>query len=105
LLEEFLDLNYNNSLMITQTDFRTGDNVKVYTKIREGEKTRTQIFQGTVLSIKGRGENKSFKVLKNVGDVQVERIWHVGNPNVDKVEVVGKMKQKVRRAKLNYLRA
>ena len=58
--------------MITSIDFRVGDVVKVHTKIKEGEKTRTQIFEGTVLQIKGRGENKSFTVRKTVGDVSVE---------------------------------
>lgn len=90
--------------MMTNIDFRAGDIVKVYTKIREGEKTRTQIFEGQVLQIKGRGENKSYTVRKTVGDVSVERIWHVGNPNVDKVDVKSNPKIKIRRAKLNYLK-
>lgn len=90
--------------MMTTIDFRVGDIVKVHTKIREGEKTRTQIFEGQVLQIKGRGENKSYTVQKHVGDVSVERIWHVGNPNVDKVVFKSKPKMKVRRAKLNYLK-
>lgn len=91
--------------MITTIDFRVGDTVKVHTKIKEGEKERTQIFQGTVLQIKGRGENKSYTVRKTVGDVSVERIWHVGNPNVDKVDVHSKPKETPRRAKLNYLKS
>jgi len=90
--------------MLTNIDFRSGDIVKVYTKIKEGEKTRTQIFEGQVLQIKGRGENKSYTVQKHVGDVAVERIWHVGNPNVDKVDVKGKPKNQIRRARLNYLK-
>jgi large subunit ribosomal protein L19 len=90
--------------MVTTIDFRVGDIVKVHTKIREGEKTRTQIFEGLVLQIKGRGENKSYTVQKNVGDVSVQRIWHVGNPNVDKVEFKAKPKMNVRRAKLNFLK-
>jgi large subunit ribosomal protein L19 len=90
--------------MITAIDFRVGDIVRVHTKIKEGEKTRTQIFEGQVLQIKGRGENKSFTVQKHVGDVSVHRIWHVGNPNVDKVEFKAKPKIKVRRAKLNHLK-
>lgn len=90
--------------MITTVDFRVGDIVKVYTKIKEGEKTRTQIFEGTVLQIKGRGENKSFTVRKTVGEISVERIWHVGNPNVDKVDFKEKSKMKIRRAKLNFLK-
>lgn len=90
--------------MITNIDFRVGDFVRVHTKIKEGEKTRTQIFEGQVLKIKGSGENKSFTVQKHVGDVSVERIWHVGNPNVDKVDFKEKPKNTPRRAKLNYLR-
>lgn len=89
--------------MITTIDFRVGDTVKVHTKITEGEKTRTQIFEGQVLQIKGRKENKSYTVRKTVGDVSVERVWHVGNPNVDKVIFKAKPKEKPRRAKLNYL--
>ncbi len=91
--------------MVTTIDFRVGDIVRVYTKIHEGEKTRTQIFEGQVLQIKGRGENKSYTVQKHVGDVSVERIWHVGNPNVDKVEFKAKPKMNIRRAKLNYLKS
>ena len=91
--------------MVTNIDFRVGDIVKVYTKIHEGEKTRTQIFEGQVLQVKGRGENKSYTVRKKVGDVSVERIWHVGNPNVDKVVFKEKPKINIRRAKLNYLKS
>lgn len=90
--------------MVTQIDFQVGDIVKVYTKIKEGEKERTQIFEGQVIQIKGRDVNKSYTVRKTVGDVSVERIWHVGNPNVDKVEFKAKPKMKVRRAKLNFLK-
>ncbi len=90
--------------MVTNIDFQVGDIVKVYTKIVEGEKTRTQIFEGQVLQIKGRGENRSYTVKKMVGPISVERIWHVGNPNVDKVEFKEKPKMKVRRAKLNFLK-
>ena len=91
--------------MVSNIDFRVGDIVRVHTKIREGEKTRTQIFEGQVLQIKGRGENKSYTVRKTVGDVSVERIWHVGNPNVDKVDFKAKPKIKIRRAKLNFLKS
>jgi large subunit ribosomal protein L19 len=91
--------------MVTEINFRVGDIVKVYTKIIEGEKTRTQIFEGQVIQIKGRGDNKSYTVRKTVGEVSVERIWHLGNPNVDKVEFKAKPKSKVRRAKLNHLKS
>lgn len=90
--------------MIKSITFSPGDIVKVYQKIKEDAKTRTQIFEGVVLSIRGRGENKSFTVRKLVGDIAVERIWPAFSPNIEKVEVKGHIKQKVRRAKLYYLR-
>ncbi len=91
--------------MISTIDFIPGDIVKVHQKIQEGEKTRTQIFEGVVLAIKGRGENKMFTVRKLVGDVAVERIFPVGSPNIEKVTLKAHSKDKVRRAKLYYLRA
>ena len=90
--------------MMTTIDFRPGDVVRVHTKIREGEKTRTQIFEGTVLQVKGRGENKSYTVRKTVGEISVERIWHVGNPNVDKVDLKEHSKKTTKKAKLNHLK-
>lgn len=90
--------------MITTIDFNPGDTVKVYQKIKEGDKSRTQIFEGVVLSIRGRGDDKSFMVRKVVGDIAVERIWPIGSPNVEKVVVKEKSKKKIRRAKLYYLR-
>ena len=90
--------------MLQQILFQPGDVVRVHQKIREGEKTRIQIFQGTVLGIRGRGENKTFTVQKLVGDIGVERIWPVNSPNIEKVEVKEKPKRRIRRAKLNYLK-
>ena len=90
--------------MVTTIDFVPGDLVKVHQKIQEGEKTRIQIFEGVILAIKGRGENKMYTVRKMVGDVAVERIFPVGSPNIDKVEVKAHSKTKVRRAKLYFLR-
>jgi large subunit ribosomal protein L19 len=90
--------------MISTIDFVPGDVVKVSQKIQEGEKTRIQIFEGVVLAIKGRGENKMFTVRKLVGDIAVERIFPVGSPSIEKVEVKAHSKNPVRRAKLYYLR-
>jgi len=90
--------------MISIIDFVPGDVVKVSQKIQEGEKTRIQIFEGVVLAIKGRGENKMFTVRKLVGDIAVERIFPIGSPNIDKVEVKAHSKNPIRRAKLYYLR-
>ncbi len=90
--------------MLQQIPFNPGDIVRVHQKIREGEKTRIQIFQGTVLGIKGRGENKTFTVQKLVGDISVERIWPINSPNIEKVEIKEKSKKRIRRAKLTYLK-
>ena len=69
-------------------EFHVGDTVKVYGKIKEGNRERVQIFEGTVL--------------KRQGGIGVEKTWPVHSPNVEKIEVV--RRGKVRRAKLNYLR-
>ncbi len=90
--------------MITTINFVPGDIVRVHQKIKEGEKTRIQVFEGGVIKIKGRDVNKSFTVRKTVGSVAVERIFPVNTPNIDKVEIKGHLKEKVRRAKLYYLR-
>jgi len=87
-----------------EINFVVGDVVRVRQKIKEDAKSRIQVFEGIVLGIKGRGENKSFTVRKLVGDVAVERIWPVNSPNIDKVEVKSHSKKKIRRAKLTYLR-
>jgi len=90
--------------MISQIDFVPGDIVRVHERIKEGVKSRIQVFEGTVLALKGRGENKSFTVLKTVGDIGVEKIFPVKSPNVEKVEVKAHSKKKIRRAKLYYMR-
>ena len=90
--------------MISQIDFRPGDIVRVHQKISEQEKTRTQVFEGVVLQIKGRTGNKMFTVRKVVGDVAVERIFPIDSPNIEKVDIKSHSKDKVRRAKLYFLR-
>ena len=89
--------------MITKINFVPGDVVRVHERIKEGEKSRVQIFEGTVLGTKGRGDNKSFRVRKLVGDVWVERIWPIISPNIEKVVVKEHSKKRIRRAKLYYL--
>ena len=83
--------------------FKVGDTVKVLYKIREGEKTRIQPFEGVVIAIKGSGVSRTFTVRK-IGDhkVGVERIFPVNSPNISKLSVL--KEGKVRRAKLYYLR-
>ncbi|OGH19761.1 MAG: 50S ribosomal protein L19 [Candidatus Levybacteria bacterium RIFCSPHIGHO2_02_FULL_37_13] len=90
--------------MIQTINFVPGDTVRVFEKVKEGEKFRLQAFEGIVLGIKGRDENKTFTVRKKVGDIAVEKIWPIKSPNVDKVEVKKHSKKRVRRAKLYYLR-
>ncbi len=82
--------------------FRVGDTVKVYAKIKEGTRERVQVFEGTVLKRQGGSCRETFTVRKNSNGIGVEKTWPVHSPNVEKVEVV--RRGKVRRAKLNYLR-
>lgn len=90
--------------MISQIDFVPGDVVRVFQKITEGEKTRTQVFEGVIIGIKGRGENKTFTIRKMVGDIAVERIFPMYSPNIEKAVVKSHSKDKIRRAKLYYMR-
>lgn len=90
--------------MIAKINFVPGDIVRVYQKIKEDEKTRLQAFEGVVLGIKGRGENKMFTVRKLVGEIAIERIWPINSPNIEKVNIKAHSKKKIRRAKLYYLR-
>lgn len=83
-------------------EFNVGDTVKVYGKIKEGNRERIQVFEGTVLKKQGGSTRATFTVRKNSNGVGVEKTWPLHSPNVEKVEVV--RKGKVRRAKLNYLR-
>jgi len=90
--------------MISTIDFKPGDIVRVHQKIQEGEKSRIQVFEGTVLQIRNRGENKMFTVRKLVGNVAVERIWPVLSPNIEKVEIKAHPKRRVRQSRLFHLR-
>ena len=83
--------------------FNVGDTVKVYGKIKEGNRERIQIFEGTVLKIQGTGVRATFTVRKASNGVGVEKTWPLHSPNVEKVEVI--RRGKVRRAKLFYLRS
>jgi len=82
--------------------FAPGDMVKVHVLIKEGDKERIQIFQGTVIKKRGSGLGSSFTVRKISSGVPVERIFPLHSPNVTKVERLKMVK--VRRAKLYYLR-
>ena len=83
-------------------DFNVGDTVKVYAKVKEGNRERTQIFEGTVLKRQNGGARETFTVRKVSNGIGVEKTWPLHSPIVEKIEVV--RRGKVRRAKLNYLR-
>ena len=82
--------------------FNVGDTVKVYNRIKEGEKSRVQVFEGTVMKIQNSSNRRTFTVRKLSNGVGVEKTWPIHSPNVEKVVVV--RRGKVRRARLNYLR-
>jgi|ERR1043165_3299670 large subunit ribosomal protein L19 len=82
--------------------FEIGDSVDVHQKILEGEKERTQVFSGLVISRKGEGMREMFTVRRVVSGEGVERTFPLNSPKIGKVEV--KRSGKVRRAKLYYLR-
>ena len=84
------------------TEFHVGDTVKVHARIKEGNRERVQVFEGTVLKRQGGSSRETFTVRKNSNGVGVEKTWPVHSPNVEKIEVV--RRGKVRRAKLFYLR-
>lgn len=79
-----------------------GDTVKVHVKIKEGDRERIQIFEGTVISRRGGGISESFTVRRMSYGVGVERVFPIHSPHVEKVEIV--RRGKVRRSKLYYLR-
>jgi len=83
-------------------DFNVGDTVKVYGKIKEGNRERIQVFEGTVIKKQGGSNRATFTVRKASNGVGVEKTWPLHSPNVEKIEVV--RRGKVRRAKLFYLR-
>lgn len=95
--------NIENAQLKAEVDsFRVGDTVKVYAKVKEGSRERTQMFEGTVIKRQNGGSRETFTVRKNSNGVGVEKTWPVHSPIVEKIEVV--RKGKVRRAKLFYLR-
>lgn len=91
-----------NSLREKMPHFEIGDTVDVHCRIVEGDKTRTQVFSGTVISRKGRGMNESFTVRRMVGSEGVERVFPMNSPNI--IDIRPTRSGKARRAKLYFLR-
>ena len=88
----------------TETDVHVGDTIRVHSKVIEGEKTRVQVFEGILISLRGRGENATFTVRKiGVGGIGVERTWPTNARSLVKIEIK-KKSSGIRRSKLYYLR-
>lgn len=98
IIKEIEDAQLRDDL----TDFRVGDTIKVYAKVKEGNRERVQVYEGTVLKRQGGSSRETFTVRKISNGVGVEKTWPLHSPIIEKIEVV--RYGKVRRAKLNYLR-
>ncbi len=83
-------------------EFNVGDTVRVYAKVKEGNKERTQVYEGIVLKRQNGGIKETFTVRKVSNGVGVEKTWPLHSPIVQNIEVI--RRGKARRAKLNYLR-
>ena len=101
-MHEIIEKIEQEQLKAEVAEFNVGDTVKVHNLIREGNRERIQIYEGTVMQKQGHGARETFTVRKLSNGVGVEKTWPVHSPFVAKIEVV--RKGKVRRAKLNYLR-
>ena len=90
---------------IQDTEFGVGDRVRVVQRIKEGDKSRLQAFEGMVMGIKGSQENKTFTVRRiGAGLIGVERIFPVNAPTIEKIQVLKNGTKGVRHAKLFYTR-
>lgn len=92
----------NEQLKQEVPSFNVGDTVRVYAKIKEGQRERVQMFEGIVLKRQHGGVRETFTVRRVSYGVGVEKTWALHSPNIEKIEVI--RFGKVRRAKLNYLR-
>lgn len=95
-------INKSQIRQATLPEFRPGDSIKVWAKIREGEKTRLQAFEGVCIRRVSKGSRSTFTVRKISYGVGVERIFPDNSPNIDKIEVISR--GKVHQSRLYYLR-
>ena len=100
--ERLIELVEKTQLRTDIPQFKAGDTVGVYYKVKEGDKERVQLFEGVVIRVTGAGTGKAFTVSKIAAGAGVERIIPVNSPMIEKIEV--KKIGRVRRAKLFYLR-
>ena len=88
-----------------KTEFGVGDRIKVHQKIKEGEKERTQIFEGMVIALKNRQEGKTVTLRRiGAGNIGIERIFPLTSPLLEKIEVVKRGTSGIRHAKLYFTR-
>ncbi|MEN6615562.1 MAG: 50S ribosomal protein L19 [Syntrophorhabdus sp.] len=101
-MNEMIDLLEKENMRLDLPEVGIGDNVKVYTRIFEGEKERIQIFEGVVIRKRGGNTRATFTVRKVSYSVGVEKTFPIHSPLIDRIERVSK--SKIRRSKLYYLR-
>jgi large subunit ribosomal protein L19 len=97
-----IEMLEREQMRVDVPDFDTGDTVKVYARVKEGEKERIQVFQGVVIRKRKGNTCATFTVRKVSYGIGVERIFPLHSPSIDRIEIV--TKGKVRRARLYYLR-
>lgn len=97
-----LKLIAQDSVKTEMPDFEIGDTIRINVNIREGERERIQVFEGTVIARKGSGVSETFTVRRVSYGVGVERVFPIHSPNVKGIEII--RRGHVRRAKLYYLR-
>ncbi|HIU47740.1 MAG TPA: 50S ribosomal protein L19 [Candidatus Avimonoglobus intestinipullorum] len=100
--KEIMDTLTKDQIRTDLPELTIGNNVKVYQKITEGNRTRTQMFEGTIIKKQGGGISQTFTVRRLSYGVGVEKTWPVNSPNIERIEI--SRKGRVRRAKLYYLR-
>ena len=98
ILEEIV----SDQLMENRTDFKVGDGVRVHLKVKEGDKTRIQIFAGIVIARKGGGIHETFTVRRIASGVGVEKVFPVHSPTIEKIEI--DRESVVMRARMYYMR-
>jgi large subunit ribosomal protein L19 len=101
-MQDIIEKVQKSQLKSKLPKFKPGDTVRVSQKVVEGNKERTQTFEGVVLKRKGSGINSTFTVQKNSDGILVERIFPLHSPNIEQIKVI--RRGKVRRAKLYFLR-
>ena len=98
-------INFVQDEFVTKNEFpnfQAGDTITVYYEIREGEKTRTQYFKGTVIQRRGTGSSETFTIRKMSGTIGVERIFPINLPAIQKIEI--NKQGRVRRSRIFYFR-